>query len=79
MKLFAPSEEGRAALIKKLKSIDIKYKEKERFDPPVGPETTSLKVSISGTVDHQIKRAIAKTLFNFAAFYICKEEVCRKV
>jgi len=83
LKIFAPSEEEHDAVLEELKKAGISYKEGKRFQPEfvkkieVG-ENVKLPVTVEGRIDKVRKRALAKILLNFAAFYLGKDEVLKK-
>lgn len=65
-----------------LKKIGIDYKERERFQPKFlegkkEGDKIEIPISIEGTIDSVIKRALVKILINFAAYYIGEDEVLR--
>lgn len=79
LKIYAPSETIHNELIEKLKKIGINYKEKKSFGADFIKRYVDQKmpINISCTVDHVMKRALVKMIFNFAAKYIDYSEVMK--
>lgn len=79
IKIFASSKEKHDELIDKLKKIGINYKLKSTSKPNFieNYKDKKMPVNIQGTIDHTIKRALAKILFNFSAKYIGYDEVMK--
>lgn len=77
MIIFSPSKQKYDELIGKLKDINIEYKEKTTFDGSIFEKykNEKLLVDIQSLVDHRMKRAILKILFNFSAKFLGYEEV----
>jgi hypothetical protein len=83
MRVMGPSQEEYEAVKAELKKHNIPYREKEMMGPPpflkdVNDEgKIEIKGTITGTIDKPKKRALVKTLFNFAAYYIGADEVLK--
>lgn len=84
MRVMGPSQEEYEAVKAELKKHNIPYREKEMIGPPPflndvnGEGKIEIKGTITGTIDKPKKRALVKTLFNFAAYYIGEDEVLKQ-
>lgn len=81
-KLFAPTEKEYETLVEELKKIGIDSSKNEKHRAPFieGKEEgdkITIPVSVDGTIDSTIKRAIVKILLNFVAKYIGEDEVLK--
>lgn len=81
-KIFAPSSEEHDAVVEELKRAGIPYREHERFQPEFlkdkkDSDKIELPVEVRGVIDKVRKRALAKILFNFAAYYLGADEVLK--
>lgn len=63
-------------LVKK-KFPTYKFKENLKLPEAFQHDNNTIPVEINRRIDHQIKRAMAKTLFNFTTFYIGVNEVLK--
>ncbi len=83
MKVLGSSKEEYDAVIAELKKYDIPYKEKEMLGPPPFLKNTDpcgkilVEGTIKGKIDKVRKRSFVKIIFNFAAYYIGRDEVLK--
>ncbi len=82
IRIFASSQEDHDRVVIEVKKLLPKFQIKEHLPlPPFlqdkNQENTELTVTVEGVVDEQRKRALAKILFNFAAFYLGQDEVLK--
>lgn len=79
IKILATSEENHQELVDKLEKIGIKYKLISKFGADFIEKYQDKKIllNIQGIIDHKIKRALAKVLFNFAAYFLGHDEVIK--
>lgn len=79
-KILAPSREAHDAMVEALQRVGIDFKPGEPFQIPSAVETAtpaSFLVEITSEIDKPHKRAIAKILMNFVAFYLGRDEALR--
>jgi len=83
IRIFAPSETEHEAVVAELAKIGIAFKKNSESKPKFlegkkDGDIVDIQVNIAGTIDHPTKRALAKVLFNFAAFCLGPDEVLRE-
>jgi len=76
--IFGSSQEEHDKVVKGLKEVGINYNKKKEIDVSPLKNYEKLELNISGLIDHSIKRALAKILFNFSAFYMGEDEVFKE-
>ncbi|RJP43859.1 HNH endonuclease [Candidatus Parcubacteria bacterium] len=83
MRVIAPFQEKYNAVLAELKRCNIPYREREMLDLPPFVKNVNeegkiiVQGNITGTVGKVHKRALAKTLFNFATKYLGAEETSK--
>jgi hypothetical protein len=77
LRIIAPSRKEHDDIIEELKVIGIIFKKESEinFEPLMNHD--ELLLNISGVIDHFVKRALVKILFNFSAYYIGQKEVIK--
>ncbi len=79
-KILAPSREAHDAMVEALQHAGIDFRPETSFQSPWGSasgQPPSFLVEITSEVDKPHKRAIAKTLMNFVAFHLGRDEALK--
>jgi len=81
-KVLAPSKEGHDIIVEALQRAGINFQPGAPLQPPAFESVTPLEpltfpVVVEVEIDDQHKRAIAKILMNFVAYYLGHDEVLR--
>ncbi|HWY19970.1 MAG TPA: HNH endonuclease [Candidatus Acidoferrum sp.] len=79
IKIFSNSRDEYEEAIRLLDAVGIKYVHKSDIPIPRSGVSSdgTLSIEVSGTIDHVVKRAICKILFNFACKYLGVDEVLK--